>query len=59
MAGTSIHKVLMRAIKGTQKPQLRQQKQQDVFFGKLEQEEFLVAAIGGHITTDDAYRASA
>ena len=30
MAGTSIHKVLMRAIKGTQKPQLRQQKQQDV-----------------------------
>ena len=30
---------VMRAIKGTQKPQLRQQKQQDMFFGKLEQEE--------------------
>ena len=30
---------VMRAMKGTQKLQLRQQKQQDVFFGKLEQEE--------------------
>ena len=37
---------VMRAMKGTQKLQLRQQKQQD-----------LIAAIGGHITTDDAYRA--
>ena len=26
---------VMRAMKGTQKLQLRQQKQQDVFFGKL------------------------